>query len=141
MCKSELSLLSTVFLAILQAHGQAAGADGSQQASSAPVIPVMHLSLSAGKPAPGVGRSAVVLQPVECTSKGDIVLQIPHPPDFAAISVVSLKLDGSRTFDMSTVPRLNDIQLLSVYPGDGTEIFLVNATADSTQSDVRMRTP
>jgi hypothetical protein len=68
-------------------------------------------------------------------------LQIPHPPAFNPINVVSLNLGGSRTFDLGTVPKLNDIQLLSVYPGDGTELFLVNATADSTQSDVKMRTP
>jgi len=148
MCRRSLFwviTLSALSFGALQTYGQAddspSKTDRSKEASNSPALPVTHLSLSAGKPAPGVGRSAVVLQPVECTSKGDIVLQIPRPPDFAAISVVSLRLDGARTFDMSTVPKLNDIRLHSVYPGDDTELFLVTATADSTQSDVRMRTP
>jgi hypothetical protein len=147
MCKSNLvlvSLLSAASIALLQAHGQATGRPSdngvSQEESSAISLPVAHLSLSAGKPAPGVSRSAVIVQPVECTSKGDVVLQIPHPPDFSAINVVALNLGGSRTFDLSTVPKLNDIRLLSVSPGDDGEVFLVVATADSAQSDVKMQT-
>jgi hypothetical protein len=131
------------FLAAVQvAFAQQVGPQEEPQKVAGPAaepetyFPTIKLDLAQGKAAPGAAGSPVVYLPIQCTSRGDLLLRYPHPPDFdfKKTSLVSLSEKKSVSFDLSTIPKLQDVEFLSFFPAESEVVVLLTATTDATES-------
>ena len=133
-----LALLFAGLSGVAQQGGPQKGLQKEPDPAAEPeaYFPTIKLELAPGKQVPGVAGSPVVYSPVQCTSRGDLLLRYPHPPDydFKKASLVSINEKGSVSFDIGTVPKLQDVELLSFFPADSEIVLLLYATKDPTES-------
>jgi hypothetical protein len=102
--------------------------------------PLTQLTLTPGKPIPGLERSNVVARPIQCTGEGGVLMEIPLPPNYRDYRVASLTPSGGRFLDPSAIPGLYDLFLLSFFPSDSGVDLLYYGTEENKQSDSRMVT-
>ena len=146
MSKCELlacfaSLMLQVVAGAQQDKSIRAPAQSKQiEAMPVPSYPESKLVLAQGKPVAGVDRSPIVIRPLQCTSKGDVLMEIPVPPTYNEFRVVSLGRSGGHSFNFNAIPGLFDSLLLSFFPSDSDIVFLFNAAEENKEIDYRMLT-
>lgn len=104
-------------------------------------IPAVRAAFEPKTAIGGIEASSAILAPILCSPDGVAFVAVLNPPSYRANAVRSLDPGKSQVFSIDSVPGLYDMSFLGFFPGASIVGLLVDATADSTQSQYSLESP
>ena len=91
-------------------------------------LPVRQVIFTAGEPVSGLATSPVIVLPIQCTGDGALFFEMLQPPSFMQHAIYAVKPKSSRSFDLSAMADLHEVEMITFYPSKDHVSVLVRAT-------------